>query len=94
MKLNRFFRKSKVKSPGFYCPMDIAPGEYAVDYPSIKRIIEAAMEKDWGPRCKTKDYDDFPDILDKPENNSRCPVCVAYERFDSFWEYFSPDEIS
>ncbi len=98
MRFNRFLRKireGKVKSPGWFRPMDIAPNEYGdVNYPAIKKLLEAALEKDWGPRCAVKDYDEFPDTLDNPEKNSRCPACVVYERFDHFWEYFSPDEVS
>jgi len=65
-----------------------------VDYQSIKKIIEAALEKDWGPRCETTDIEDFPDTDYSNPKNGRCPRCVVYERFDRFWEYFSPDEIS
>jgi hypothetical protein len=82
----------KVKGTGFYVPMDIAPGEYGstVDYKRLKEVILYAMEQDWGPRCKTKDYDDFPELdplfaIGDPEAG-RCPVCLVYEKFDAFWE--------
>lgn len=102
MKFNRFMRKireGKIKSPGWYRPMDIAPNEYGeVDYPAIKKLLEAALEKDWGPRCVTKDYEDFPEIdpifaVGDPDVG-RCVCCSVYEKFDTFWNYFSPDEES
>jgi len=102
MRFNRFLRKvrqGKVKSPGWFRPMDIAPNEYGeVDYPAIKKVLEAALEKDWGPRCVVKDYDEFPEL--EPLNAvgdpdvGRCPACLVYEKFDNFWNYFSPDDVS
>lgn len=87
MTLRKLFRKG-VQYPE-------VPTEYGeVDYGRIKKVLDDALAKDWGPRCAVKDYEDLPEILENPEKNSRCPSCVVYERFDSFWEYFSPDEIS
>lgn len=87
MKFNRLFRKG-VQYPE-------VPTEYGeVDYGRIKKVLDDALAKDWGPRCATKDTDDLPELLENPEKSSRCPACVVYERYDSFWEYFSPDEIS
>lgn len=84
--------KKKIKSPGFFVPMDIAPGEYgsSVDYPALKAGILAVIEEDWGPRCETKDYEDFPELdpifpVGDPDAG-RCPVCLIYEKFDAFWK--------
>lgn len=86
-----------IKGTGFYTPMDIAPGEYdAPDYPVLKKAILARLAQDWGPRCLTKDYEDFPEL--EPifavgdSDAGRCPCCLAYEKFDKFWEYVAPDE--
>ena len=75
------------------------PTEYGeVDYGRIKKVLEDALSKDWGPRCLVKDYEDFPelhdDIIAVGDDAGRCPCCVVYERFDRFWDYFSPDEVS
>jgi hypothetical protein len=54
------------------------------------RVVKMSMldliELDWGPRCETKDTDDFPEL--KGDEKSRCGVCVVYERFDKFWELY------
>lgn len=85
----------KVKSPGFYVPMDIAPGEYgsSVDYKALKAGIESVLLEDWGPPCIIKDTEDFPDLVGKTELfDGRCPCCLVYEKFDDFWEYFGHDD--
>lgn len=97
------FRRKKVKLPkemkgvGFYVPMDLAPGEYGsiVDYDKLKAGILAVINTDWGPRCVTKDYDDFPELHDDlitvgDPDAGRCPVCLVYEKFDKFWDYLVP----
>lgn len=88
MKFNRLFRRG-VQYPE-------VPTEYGeVDYGRIKKVLDDALAKDWGPRCATKDYEDFPEIKgDDPNKISRCHACEVYERYDRFWECFSPDEIS
>lgn len=87
--------KNKIKSPGFNVPMDIPPPEsvYGRQFSELKKHILYVMEEHWGPRCKTKDYEDFPDLeplnaIGDPDNG-RCPACLVYEKFDNFWEYFS-----
>lgn len=82
-------------SPGFYTPMGIAPGEYPpADYGVLKEQILLYIERDWGKRCETKDYEDFPELHDNlmpvGDDAGRCPVCVVYERFDRFWERLIP----
>jgi hypothetical protein len=86
----------EVKSPGFYVPMDLAPGEYGsvVDYDKLKAGILDVIATDWGERCETKDYEDFPELdpinaVGDPDAG-RCPVCLVYEKFDKFWEYLVP----
>lgn len=98
------FRKKKVKLPkeiqgtGFYVPMDIAPNEYGgVDWKAIKKVLTEAIERDWGPRCLTKDYEDFPELHDDlvvvgDPDAGRCPCCLAWEKFDKFWAYIYPDD--
>ena len=48
--------------------------------PDTKAIREAITEH-WGPRCRTKDTDDFPELLG--QEVGRCPVCRAWEQFDA-----------
>lgn len=52
------------------------------EYKKLKKEIETAFKKVWGPRCETKDLKDFPDLKNKPE--SRCMTCVSYEKLDNF----------
>lgn len=63
------------------------------DYKKVRSEIERLLERDWGPRCKTRDIDDFPElkhaITGDEKFNGRCPVCLVYERFDDFWNIFA-----
>lgn len=90
----------KIKSPGFYTPMDIAPGEFneqlkpienykplEVSYSAMRRRILIELEKNWGPRCGIKDTEEYSELIGD-KNSSRCPACVTYEKFDEFWERF------
>lgn len=52
------------------------------EYKQLKKDIEKAFKKVWGPRCGTKDTKEFPDLKRKPE--SRCMVCASYDRLDEF----------
>jgi hypothetical protein len=54
----------------------------------LKKYLLATIKEDWGPRCQTKDYEDFPEVKEVSEN--RCPCCLVYEKFDEFWEAFDP----
>lgn len=87
-----FKRKEKLKGPGFYQPMDLVPDEYGsvINYPALKELILDAMNRDWGPRCETKDYVEYPDML-LDDKWGRCPVCLVYEKFDEFWEKLCPE---
>lgn len=63
---------------------------------NLKAEILAEIEEGWGPRCETKDYEDFPELHDElvvvgDPDAGRCPVCLVYEKFDNFWRYFSRD---
>ncbi|MDT1061156.1 hypothetical protein RM190_04745 [Paracoccus sp. CPCC 101403] len=42
--------------------------------------ISEAITEHWGERCRTKDTDDFPDIVDNP---GRCGCCAAWEQYDA-----------
>lgn len=44
-------------------------------------LIAEALTEHWGPRCETKDTDDFPEMAGKTEG--RCPCCLAWEQYDS-----------
>lgn len=60
-----------------------------VNYDTLKQDILTLLERDWGPRCKTKDIDDFDDLITVGDPESgRCPCCLVYEKFDNFWSYF------
>lgn len=67
-----------------------------VDYAQVKANVLSLLERDWGPRCRTKDYEDFPELdpihpVGDPDAG-RCPCCLVYEKFDNFWKYFARDE--
>ena len=63
------------------------------DYAKAKKSVIKLMEKDWGPRCRTSDLEDFPDMADDPESwGGRCPVCLRYEKLDKLFEMIAPDE--
>src|SRR5690606_35374320 len=40
-----------------------------------------ALTEHWGPRCKTKDTDDFPELGGATQG--RCACCLAWEQYDS-----------
>lgn len=44
--------------------------------------IEEAIREHWGERCKTRDVEDFPDLVAQP-NFGRCACCVAWDQFDA-----------
>ncbi len=81
-----------VKGTGFFTPMDLPPPDSVMGYPALKNAILARLEEDWGPRCESKDYEDFPELdplfaVGDPDLG-RCPACLVYEKFDKFWSYF------
>lgn len=90
------FKKNKVKSPGFYTPMDVAPGEsvYGNMFANLKAHNLAVIEEHYGKRCKTKDTDDFDDLITVGDPDAgRCPVCLVYEKFDNYWKYLYEDHM-
>lgn len=52
--------------------------------PELRVKVEDLIRRKWGPRCETRDTEDFPEITG---TDSRCPSCPAYEKFDEFWDY-------
>ena len=44
------------------------------------KLIEEAITAHYGPRCKKKDTDDFPEITG--QRTGRCPICLVWEDFD------------
>jgi len=87
--------KKAIKGPGFYTPMDIAPGEYSVEeeYKKLRQDIVKLIERDYGKRCNMKDTEDFPELIGKTElSEGRCGVCFVYETFDKFWKAFGLDD--
>lgn len=52
------------------------------EYKALKKEVEKSFKKIWGPRCKTSDLVDFPELKKQPE--SRCMVCLSYEKLDNF----------
>lgn len=64
------------------------------DFDKLKAVIEYNIEKAYGPRCKTKDTDDFDDLIQVGDSDAgRCPCCLVYEKFDKFWSYFEPSDM-
>lgn len=45
---------------------------------TIKSILEELLHSLVGPRCKTYDKQDFPDL----KASERCAVCVLYDELD------------
>ena len=48
--------------------------------PDTNAIREAITEH-WGPRCRTLDTEDFPELVAPGEG--RCPACRAWEQLDA-----------
>ena len=48
--------------------------------------IQEAITEYFGPRCSTKDTDDFPDLPDQ----GRCHACKAWEQFDALCDALDP----
>ncbi len=53
--------------------------------------VRAFVEQGWGPRCETKDTEDFPELKDHPDG--RCPACEMWEAYDDF-KQLKPQEDS
>lgn len=87
-----------VKGTGFYTPMDLVPGEYSTYgqmFAELKAHNLAVIKEHYGKRCKTKDYEDFPELeplfaVGDPDDG-RCSVCLVYEKFDAYWKYLYDD---
>lgn len=63
------------------------------EYQALRKEMEAFLKREWGSRCEIKDTVDFPDLEGKTTiSDGRCPLCLAYEKFDDFWDYVTPDE--
>lgn len=43
--------------------------------------IQEAITEHWGPRCRTRDTDDFPELV--ALGGGRCHCCRAWEQFDA-----------
>lgn len=48
-----------------------------------KDTAEQFIEWGWGPRCETKDLDDFPEMRKDPLRN-RCACCEMWEAYDQW----------
>lgn len=44
-------------------------------------LIQEAITAHFGPRCKTKDADDMPELA--AQTTGRCAACLAWEQFDA-----------
>lgn len=44
-------------------------------------LIEESLVATFGPRCETKDTQDFPEVAG--QHTGRCPACLAWEQFDA-----------
>ncbi len=70
--------------------------EYGKMFRELKEHNLAVLEEHYGERCKTKDYEDFPDLLPLfavgDPDSGRCPVCLVYEKFDAYWEALYYDD--
>lgn len=59
----------------------------------LKTAILETIKKNYGPRCRTKDTDDFDDLITVGNpDDGRCPVCLVYEKFDAFWRTLVGDD--
>lgn len=63
------------------------------DMLKLKDRLDKQFTKTFGKRCKTKDYDDFPEL--KGDEESRCFSCRSWEIWDKgfidFWKRMSPN---
>lgn len=57
---------------------------------TLKPKLAKVLAKEFGTRCKSKDIEDFPEMLGDPKW-SRCPVCSVYEKLDAFIESLRPE---
>mgnify|MGYP001578012798 FL=1 len=51
----------------------------------VIRLAIWFLRKGYGPKCKTLDYEDFPENYKRPQDmlkTSRCPDCRAHEVID------------
>lgn len=59
----------------------------------LKDKLDKQFSKTFGKRCKTKDYEDFPEL--KGDEKSRCFSCLSWEKWDrafvDFWKALCPD---
>ena len=63
------------------------------EYKKMRSDILKLIKRDYGKRCKTKDTEDFPEMLGKTEVlEGRCYLCLVYERFDKFWDILGLDD--
>jgi hypothetical protein len=50
---------------------------------AYERAVERYVADVYGPRCKTKDTDDFPE-LEESDPQNRCACCEAWDTYDSW----------
>jgi len=51
----------------------------------MKKKLEKWIIENWGERCETTDWDDFPELKDK--RKGYCPCCEAWRAFDYLTEF-------
>lgn len=71
--------------------------KYSEQFEKLKEHNLKVIEEHYGKRCKVKDTDDFPELLEPPFANndpdySRCGVCLVYEKFDAYWKALYDDD--
>lgn len=67
--------------------------EYGKMFRELKKHNLDVIREHYGKRCKVKDTDEFDDLVTVgDQDNGRCPVCLVYEKFDSYWGYLYHDE--
>ena len=47
-----------------------------------EKIIKKYIEKNWGEKCKTTDWEDFPEDKGKRHPEGVCPCCEAWRCYD------------
>jgi len=55
----------------------------------MKKELEKWIIKNWGERCETEDFEDFPELSPEETKVAQgfCPCCKAWRAFDYLTEF-------
>ena len=87
----------KIKAVVYRVSVWLMPHKFIPNYQSVNFRINSILARELGPRCKTKDHENFPWLdndlitIGNPDVG-RCRRCLIYEKFDEFWEFFNDNK--